>query len=65
MAEAKKKNAGLKQGMHIAEFLKDHGSRKKGDQETYHSSTLEFLVDNGIAKAVKFVEKYEPKTVEK
>ena len=51
-----------KTGWFIIEFLKDHGSYKKGDKETYHISTAKALVDKlKVAKVVEELSVYRPK----
>ena len=49
-------------GFVVLEFTKAHGSKVKGDKETYHHSTANALVGKlGVAKVVKNLEKYVPK----
>lgn len=49
-------------GFVVLEFVKEHGTKKEGDKETYHHSTANALVGKlGVAKVVSHVKKYVPK----
>jgi hypothetical protein len=69
MAEAKKEEKDgqeVKTGFQVVEFTKEHGSRKKGEKETYHKSTADALVNKlKVAKVVEELTKWEPKKAEK
>ena len=53
-------------GFVILEFIKDHGTKKEGDEETYHVSTATALVKKlKVAKVVKQLKKYVPKKEKK
>lgn len=68
MAETaeKQKESGVKTGFVVLEFIKSHGSRKKGDKETYHRSTANALVEKlKVAKVIEELKKFVPAKEEK
>lgn len=51
-------------GFVVLEFLKNHGTKKVGDKETYHHSTANALVSKlKVAKVIEHIKKYVPKKV--
>lgn len=69
MAEEKKEEAkgkDVKTGFVVVEFTKDHASRKKGEKETYHTSTAKALTEKlKVAKIAEVLTKYVPANIEK
>lgn len=67
MSEDKKpKMENVPTGYVIVEFLKDHGTYKKGDKAEYHSSTAEALAGKkAIVKVVEKLSKMVPKQANK
>lgn len=63
MAKAEAKGKAVKSNWVDIEFLQDFGSYKKGDINTYHTSTITKLIsgDKPIAKVTKELTKYVPK----
>lgn len=57
----KKNMEKVETGFVVCTFIKEHGTKKKGDKETYHVSTANQLVKAKVAEITEKLTEYVPK----